>query len=82
MGFVYRLYRDFVYGEFCKLLWVLQGFTGKKAHQAARRYALTYRVSGGGGKPVGCMVGKQEQAGYLILKTNNYYGTKEKKRCY
>jgi len=24
----------------------------------------------------------REQAGYLILKTNNYYGTKEKKRCY
>lgn len=28
------------------------------------------------------IAGGTEQAGYLILKTNNYYGTKEKKRCY
>jgi hypothetical protein len=38
----------------------------------------TYRVSG----RVESLPEYRERAGYLILKTNNYYGTKEKKRCY
>jgi len=57
---------------------VFQRFIGNKAASSNGGTHTTYRVSG----RVESLREYRERAGYLILKTNNYNGTKEKKRCY